>query len=255
MDGDQDEIMDDEDNDLWDGFFSDLIDCILIGCILGLVAFLASGCASPAPVVLDKDKHYARNVQFEINKAKGQPTMVAARAPRYEIRLKSEIDMDYLLIRSCGREHGVEKAGDEFRYSMEPNLVELESHSCPISFVGAEKGANRRTLGWVDFQDPRYTYPARVDCDGSWANVVGVAACESGAGLEARLEFPEPTDLATTNPDCKLTLLKDADGVRVFKFKLPRGECTHMFQERKGGLRVLKLSTYGFDERLPLRSR
>lgn len=221
---------------------------------LGLL-FLISGCVTGTPEgmplgtpTLSPDLFYARNIEFEISGAKCRGTCVVARAPKYEIRIKSRGDLDFLLIRSCHREISREKEGDEFRFTYEPVPGVEDNRACPLSFVGVEKGKNRRALGWVGFQDPRRVLGASTKFNGKVAGSPGVSAVESGAGLIQRIEFDVPVEVEAPGPGCNVFTTQDS---RAFEFKIPRGSCTVLFMERALPNRTHTLFTYGYDEILP----
>jgi hypothetical protein len=220
-----------------------------------LIALWLCGCAVSPPIKLDESKHYARNAEMEINGTKARATVVVARAPKYEIRIRSAGNMDFLLVNTCAREQIVERAGDDFRYTFEPNVIET-SRACPIKFTGVEKGRNRRTVGWIDVEDPRHELGAELCCNGRCAKASGVSACESGAGLIQRITFQTPALSSTKsaeNLDCKP--LETKDGGLSFEFRQPRGECTHAFMELADPGRTHRLSTFGFDEQIPQKGR
>lgn len=220
-----------------------------------LLAYLLTGCASIPPVKIDDSKFYARNAQMEVNHVKGRGTLVIPRNGIYEIRIKSEADMDFLLIQSCSREVAVEKAGDDFTYRYVPAPGLEDNRACPLSFIGIEKGQGRRSVGWLDFQDSeRYDMPAETCCNGVCSTSPGVSACESGQGLLQRIAFHEPVYYDTARPECVLTGAVSGEGEEI-EFKIPRGECTHLFVTKGSPHRWHRLSTYGFDESIPQRSK
>ncbi len=227
-----------------------VIDAAVIGATL-FVIYLIAGCAVNAPQVVMEDKFYSRNADFEVNGFKGFGTVVVPRAASYDIRIRSAADMDFLLIDTCGREVAIEKAGDDFRYQYTPNVVET-TRACPIGFVGVEKGKNRRTVGWLDTEDPRHLMQAQLCCNGGCKAVNGVSACESGSGLIQRITFPGAMIESSPDPECNIA--PSADGL-MYEFKIPRGECTHVFMEKAAPHRTHRLSTFGYDEVLPMRFR
>ncbi len=230
--------------------FRFLKDSITLGVTL-FVLYLLIGCAVQSPQLVLEDKFYSRNASFEVNGLKGFGTLVAPRAASYDMRIRSEADMDFLLIQTCGREVAIEKAGDDFKYTYTPNVVET-TRACPIQFFGVEKGKNRRTVGWMDMEDPRHVMPGDLCCNGTCRKTQGVSACESGAGLIQRLTFPGPMIASSPDLKCKIG---SVDGSQVFEFKIPRGECLHVFAEKAAPHRTHRLSTYGFDETLPMKGR
>ena len=219
--------------------------------ILTLLAaqFIIGGCSNP-PAQSQSGKYYARQLKFEVNKQKGQGALVVPLAPKYEIRVESEADMDFLLIRSCGRERAFEKEGGTFKYLFLPTPGVEDNRPCPLSFESIEKGENRRPAGVVGFEDPSRTLPAVLACNGEVLKTTGVAVCQNGAGLITRITFSTPVDVATGRdekgvPKCPLP--KSADG-KVYEWaNHPRGDCFFLFRERPPASRSLVLSTFGYD--------
>lgn len=220
--------------------------------VLAGSALLAVACAQPGPMAHDHAKFYARNAELDVNGAKGRGTLVVGRAPKYQIKLTSQADMDFLLIRSCAREVTAEKRGREFSYVYEPAPGLEDVRSCPVSFIGVEKGANRRTVGWLSFHDPRRQLPATLKCNGRVTPSPSVSACESGAGLLQRIEFTQPVAVVADRPECEIAGVGDG---YEYTFTIRRGACSYLFTERAGQGRSHWLETYGFDETAPMESR
>ena len=225
--------------------------CWLLPAILIVVSVLIalSGCAGPA-ARYEAGKFYAKRLQFEVNKAKGVGTLVCPIAPKYEIRVESEADLDFLLLRSCGREKEFEKEGSSFKYLCTPGKGVEDNRPCPLSFESIEKGENRRPAGVVAFEDPARTLPATLTCNGEVIQAKGVGLCQNGASLITRVVFEAPVDVATGRdetgkPLCALPI--SADG-KIYEWaEHPRGNCDFLFRERPPASRSMILYTFGYD--------
>lgn len=213
-----------------------------------LIAYLiTTGCSMPQPVKYDEDKTYARRARLEVNKLKGVGSIVVPRAAKYEVTAESDVDMDFLLVTTCSREHEVMGAGDSFRYTYIPAPGVEDNRPCPLRFSAVEKKRDRRTVGVVEFQDPAYALPAKLCCNGACGPVLGVSVCDSAAGLVQRMEFSAPIEMNTPDPACKLYAVY-LKGAHAIEFKTPRGECNHVIREASAPGRIHRLTTYGYDE-------
>jgi hypothetical protein len=195
---------------------------------------------------------YARNLEIEVNGVKCSGTCVAERAPKYEIKIKSVGDMDFLLVRTCHQSFKRENEGTDFKWTFTPVAGKEYNRGCPARYTGIDKEKGRGALGWIDFQDPRKTLPACLQCNGRSYCAPGVSACESAQGLVQGITFTAPVTYSTRSTigeertrECDT--FKTTDG-KTFEFRTPIDECTVTFEEKAPPYRQHRLSTYGFEQ-------
>jgi hypothetical protein len=221
-----------------------------------LVMAALSSCASSVRLDGSSDVFYARNMTMEVNGMKFFGTGVVPRADRYEIKLKSEGKMDFLLVRSCHQSFKREDEGNDYKFTYVPVPGKEDNRACPLRFTGLEKDKGRTAQGWLDFQDPRKQLPGCAQCNGQRICGPGVIACEAAEGALTGVSFDVPVDSDATSAlegDLGIARTKACDVLHSadsqnFEFKMPRGECTITIQEKQAPYRQMRLSIYGFQQ-------
>lgn len=214
-----------------------------------LLALSLFSCAA-GPRLASESTQIARNLEIEVNGVKCVGTCVFKQAPRYEIKIRSKADMDFLLIRTCHRSEAKEREGTDYKWTYEPTRQE-QDRACPIRLTGLEEGKGRISTGFIDFTDARKTLEVALQCNGkALLGVRGVAACEAAAGLLQAIEFNAPVRYSTQSSlgpaqSKHCDTFKTQDGKR-FEYVMPQGECTITFEEDAAPYRQLRLNTYGF---------
>lgn len=229
------------------------------------MALVVQGCAgfslpsTPEPIKVDPSVPYRREIWMRVEgqDANGKRlwqttctgTCVVPRAPKYYINFKSRTPMDFLLVRTCGREEKREREGDDFGFQYNPVPGVEDNRACPLEITAIEKERNRRVWGFLDFQDPdKRTLPVVYKCNGVTTVFPGVGACESGAGLIARFEFQGPVAFDAIRSECKAFQTTSNNTLEI---QIPQGRCTILFIEKSEPYRSHRLSLYGFSESLP----
>lgn len=225
-----------------------------------LVGLLASGCSTlsllrptvPLDPILDGSVHYARNITFDINGVRGYPgSAIAPKAPKYTIWAHGAGDMDFLLIKTCGRAIPGSRSDKDFKFEFIPNAVELAEAPCPLFFEGVEKGKNRTSWGWIDFKDPKHELQGVLTCNDKEAVVDGVGVCESMAeAVKVRIAFKAPAIVEAQGERCQVFKAVSGSGEQVYQAVMPRGTCTINFMD-KATRKTMRLTLYGWDEMQP----
>jgi hypothetical protein len=190
---------------------------------------------------------YRRTLELDVNSMKGVGNLVAPQAPSYNLKLKADMDLDFLVLKSCNREVIAEKNGSSFVYNYSPLPGIEDNRACPVMITGVEKSTAKKVWGYLDFQDQRNLLPATVKCNGEMKRYGGVSVCQAKAGLIQRIEFDGEAlgeALTDIHPDCALTQINP----KTFEFKMARGLCYFKFVEKAAPNRFHRLSSFGWDE-------
>lgn len=219
---------------------------IALGLILG-------GCAS-APQSLDPAVLYARAIEMVINGDDATGTFVAPQSGRYRIEIRSKGAMDLLLIKSCHREWWGEKVGSHGWFQKENKYVYdyipvsgLEDTECPLNISAYDAKSGVYAWGYVDFTEPAYSLPAKLQCNGSLQSFSGVSICQSRKGLVQAIQFPVDV-IAKPDKGCELEAGKEFSEGRQFVFEMPSGTCFYTFMEKDQPRRKHRLSAIGYSD-------
>ena len=226
------------------------------------MAFLGilSGCATASPLpsssVTAPNAVYKYDMHGTINGAAFDGVGVIPRADLYDVKIQSRVDVDLLTITSCHRDFSVESAISQgwfstkrgYEYAFAP-VKDLEDRgSCLLRF-GAYNQASASQNAWaiVDFEDPWTNMPAANRCNGETIPSNGVSICQSRAGLEQMLRFPEPMEIDEKALTAQCVPRASADK-REWTYSIASGECVIAFQEIASPYRRHRLTTIGYGQ-------
>lgn len=227
--------------------------CLLKGLWIGgavALPLLLSACSN-LPQVLDAASYYKRDMQITVNGLKAEGALVVPRSDSYALDIQAQGVLDLFTLQSCHRETSEENAGQPGIFG-DKKRIQLTYHpvnaienvsDCPLELGGYEKAQGRHSWGFIDFEDPSLTLPAKIKCNGTGAGAVGVSVCQSRQGLIEQIVFQEKVGLAK-QPDPKCPDLPVSDGM-TFQFKMPLGQCIYVF---KGASGLHRLTTLGYEK-------
>ena len=132
--------------------------------------------------------------------------------------------------------------GDKKKASFQyVTVAGIEDSECPV-LLGAYEIKGRSGWGYVAFEEPKYSVPARVKCNGSDYNSRGKTICQSKIGLIQEIIFGSEMQFLS-NAECPI----DTEDNYKFTYKMSKGECTSIFK-LKGEQKYHSLTTIGFEE-------
>jgi hypothetical protein len=213
------------------------------GAAILMLVYLTS-CAT-VTAQLEDTTFYKRDIELRINGEKAKGAVVVPRSAKYEIKGEVKGGFDFLIVRSCHREYTAEDEGGEFKYVYEPRDGIENNRACPLEIRGAEKGKGRNSFGFIDFEDPRYQLPARLECNGEVGDYLGVSVCQAPLGLIQKIKFQVPVNFEPGNEVCKLAESKDG---KEFEFRMPAKQCQFFFMEKSEPHRLHRISTLGYEQ-------
>lgn len=167
----------------------------------------------------------------------------------YDLRMQFAGSLDLFTFTDCHAQWTKEKAGSggifapKNRLEFEYRPTFADGTYCPVEIGGYEAIKGRHSWGFLDFKTRREELPAKVECNGSRENRVGVSVCQSLKGLVQRISFDSMVDV---NPPegCGMPL----NGAPVFEFPMNPGRCVYAFMEVMPPHRVHRLTTLGYDK-------
>lgn len=230
--------------------------------LIFLASFVLIGCEHQAKNEISSDIYYDRLMRMEIDGVQYTGAAVLPLKPKYQIKIRTPGDIDFLLVKSCQRREIYEPKKSEFTFTFSPKPTE-KAIPCPLEFEAMEKGKNRLTLGKVIIPTEGYELPGTLDCNEKPLQAMshGVSYCESGAMYHQTLSFSAVVDFDIHLSHCAEFV--DPTGHKrpyferknpnLVTFRIPRGDCTIIFKE-VGAPKFHLLYTYGVDETLPERN-
>lgn len=221
---------------------------ILLFCFLSALA----ACIS-VPQKLDPKVFYKRDMQLKVNGHQGEGVVVAPHAAQYQVAVEAAGSLDLFTFTTCHREQTKENAGErgwfsdrtKREFTFMPTTLESNEFSCPAQLGGYERKKGRHSWGFIEFESPKLTLPALVNCNGSSHNARGVSVCQSKIGLIQEIVFSEPV-LWSENNSCLKLESKDS---KTFRFKMPKGSCVFRFLAKDGDKEKWhRLTTIGYEK-------
>lgn len=173
----------------------------------------------------------------------------------YELKVTGYDKLNFFALSSCHEEttdenpdRGIFKKKGVVKFSYIPKLG--KDFSCPL-YVAAYNRKGKHSSGFVAFEDPKYTLPATLHCNGEKIDYNGTSVCQSREGLIQKIVFAEPVKLV--DPVKGLADRKDAcpeigeDGKTEYVFKLPGRECIYGFLGKNTG-KIHRLFAIGYED-------
>lgn len=225
-----------------------------------LASLLLSSCASfltRSPLEWDEAASYRHNARFTVKgfEENGEELFRLEKLPgvsavppahHYDITVESadgSIKMDWVVIRTCGRDTPVEKKGSDFTFTYTPNLMERECANM-LQIKGFERDWNRPTFGLLIFKekDVKYALPATLSCDGKDRNVIGTDVCHMAQDLRASVFFQVKVRALTKKKECEFPSNEGTkDGTRFNFTPFPQKSCEILYMEMESPYRRLSL--------------
>lgn len=205
--------------------------------VLGLFAAFFSSCTS-VPQKLDVNAFYKRDMKITVNDYKGEGVLVVPHSEDgYKFEIKAKGKLDLFTFTTCHREISKEEAGQGgiFGDRKKVKLDYIPSHGletgtlCPVHLGGYERIKGRHSWGYVDFEGPENTLPARVLCNGNQYNARGVSICQAKVGLIQEISFPVDV-LYSEDPGCPLQITS-SDDKRFFRYTPTVDTCVFVFMD------------------------
>lgn len=211
---------------------------------LFLVAIFFTGCSTSevSPELrYSPDKFYRRDLEFKINGKEYKGIAVISRQEKYDIKVKSWDSYEYVQLKTCHRFYSGEKEGYWWDFTFNPTDVELSSPSCPI---GITAGDSKGHHGWalILMDNPIFTLPNKLQCNGKKYTATGSSACQSFVGLEQWVIFENPVKVKGI-PGCILPTSEDG---KIWKYKIQKDICQYTFYTDVENIALHV--TIGFDE-------
>lgn len=225
-----------------------------VGLSFFVVLVLIAACSS-VPQSLSPDVLYVRSMQLQVNGRDAVGTIVVPQASKYSITVKSQGNMDLLLIKSCHREWSGEKVSGRGWFQKTSSYVyeylpdpDLEVHECPLQIASLDASKGADAWGYVDFEDSKYTLPVHVQCNGESLHYGGVSVCQARKGLVQQIVFDTDV-IAKPGPGCELG--NDPGSFvegKEFVFSMPSGACYVTFMEKADARRAHRMTLIGYSD-------
>jgi hypothetical protein len=214
-----------------------------------LIAF--SGCTAAEKVdSASSEIFYKRDIKIEYGGKSYRGIAVLPSGVNYDIKITAAGKLDLFTFTDCHMEHTAEDAGQGGIFSRK-NVVDFKysrefagASYCPVELGGYEvKG--RHSWGFIDFQSPNETLPAKIFCNGYSENTAGVSVCQSKKGLYQKIVFPVGVETNLATDTCPMPISIDS---KTFEFPTVPGLCVYAFREFSGARRFHRLTTLGYDK-------
>ena len=227
--------------------------------IITFMLVMASCASAVEHQELNAEKVYKRDMLVTVNGKSFEGFATVPKAQKYEIHVEARGDLDMFLMTSCHKEAQKEKAWNvkkkvksglfgwgskkislkrEVKFTYHPNSLESDG-DCPMELGGYENRHGRHSWAFIDFESEKYTFPAKINCNGMAIKSNGTSVCQSRNGLIQDITFDEDVLLADNN-DCGLTSRRG----KKFEFSMPKGKCVLVFGHKNG---FHKLTLLGYE--------
>lgn len=219
--------------------------------ILIVLMILASQSCSTVQTKIDSNKNYKLDIWIS-NKASGpqyeaEGMIVLPRKSLYTIYFEADAKINYISFRTCSREIvqtdpsvGINRKKYMINYS--PNEIE-SSGDCP-TMVSAFNKDGMMSVGFISYEDPRFTLPAINICGENTSETKGSSVCQSRVSSIEKIKFDVEV---MTDPDSECEIESGNRG-KEFTYKIKKGFCPYIFIETKGAQRMHKLDVYGYED-------
>lgn len=175
----------------------------------------------------------------------------------YSLHLKSKVDLDRFIMRSCQRDIVIDSAWNvdeevgwfifkhkrdkknEIKIDYTPSWIERKH--CPLTFEAIGKDAKVST-GILILHSPKFNLKAMVSCNGVEKEYAGASFCEVKEGLEQSINFG--TEKVVLSPDSSCDFGQN-EGT-YFQFKVKKGDCAYIFKSASG--QIHQLITRGYEQ-------
>lgn len=211
-----------------------------------LMIVLFIGCNTPSFSAADKLslQVYPFDLPIEVNGVKMQGMQVIPYAVKYRFSFPEKRKYYHLRMVTCHREIDLTKHKNN--YIFEPVQGVEDSGYCPLSIYAYD---HQETIheGFFDLQESQYEifdYEAKLSCNGTVTNPIGVGVCQSRKGLEQQIEFSEYMENLSLTNGCQKWATMDA---KTFKIKMPKNKCLYLFRDATND-HIFRLTTYGYKE-------
>ena len=212
-----------------------------------LLLLLLTSCAG-VQQTLEQDVFYKRDISIYLNGNQYEGVTTAPYSKSYTLTLEPKGEFDLMLIRTCHREISVEKQNkgwfgskkNQFSYEYIPVVGLEDSRECPVRVEAYQSSKNQHGWALVEFENPKFTLPYSINCNGVYYSARGVFACQSKRESVQRLKFNEPVRFALPAEGCS-PAIKVGD---FYEIKVSSGECPYAFDTRDG--KVGRLLMVGF---------
>lgn len=225
---------------------------------LNLIAagLLLLGCASIPSEFPNPDVIYRKDMILSVNGIDYEGVAVIPQKENYKIHITAQGDLDLFTFDTCHREeisveawNKVDKKFLFFKRKIENKReidltyipTEIEKGYCPANFGGYEKLQGRHSWGFLDFQGPEETLPAKIYCNGSEIVSSGVSACQSKEGLIQAIKFSEPVKVYPTK-GCEIS----SSNLDYWEFPIHKGHCVYAFKGSSG--RIHRATFLGYEK-------
>jgi hypothetical protein len=176
---------------------------------------------------------------------------------KYELKINHVAKLNYFAMNTCHREvttenpdRGIFKKDGQYYVDYKPTL-EL-GRACPL-YVAAYNRTGKHGWGIIAFENPRFTLPATVHCNGDVIEFNGTSICEGRQGLLQKVTFPEEVvwgkpvkGAADRKSPCPEINAKTPDN-KTFEFIMPPRECVYPIVSKESK-KIHKMYTVGYEE-------
>lgn len=205
--------------------------------------------SAPAPEVV-----YKYDLRGSVNGMRFDGIGVFPKAPFYDMRIESRVDVDLFTVTSCHRDFSVESAikigwfedkkGYSYRYNPTPGIEDLSSCLVKLGSFNRDKGQS--AWGLIDFRTDDATLPAMNYCNGASGQTGGTSFCQSRAGLIQRLVFD--VEVAVDASNLKSACVPSTKDNKTWEYQIALGECVIAFMEKAVPNRVHRHTTVGYNQ-------
>ena len=205
-----------------------------------VVFFILSSCSS-IQQDLDPKIFYQRDLVIKVSDDTITGMGVIPFKKNYVLKIKSPGDMSLLILETCHRSIEIEGAGKREKYEYVPAKgIEDQPNCATIKFSSFERGIKgRHAEGVLVMENPSFTLPATVKCNGESKRYGGTSVCHSKEYLYHEISFDEPVNIFETK--CSL---ESPNGVTNIRFAMHSRDCRFIFKAADGRKHIMYTSGY-----------
>lgn len=236
--------------------------CLIVAIALTVLSLLMFSCTNSSVEGMFSEKKIPPIVRHDMGIKVNNLTFdgigaIPLEARTYSLHLKSKVDLDRFIMRSCQRDVVIDSAWNveedagwfifkhkkdkknEIKLDYTPSWIERKH--CPLTFEAISKEA-KVSSGMIVFHSPNFNLKAMVSCNGVEKEYLGASFCEVREGLEQSINFG--TEKVKLSPDSNCDFGQNEGS--YFQFKIKKGECAYVFKSESG--KIHQLITRGYEQ-------
>ena len=213
---------------------------------IALVTIFISGCIPEQnQQLLVLDTTYRRDIQISVGDMDFDGVAVLPAQDSYEFTFRLPGKASFISVRNCHRDWSAQEAwssmwnSKKVEYVFKPTID--EKISCPVVVESFDLADENHSWGYIDFEDPKYTLTAALQCNGFMSTPTGVSVCQGRSNTIQFITFPET---AQPSKDSKcFDKIKTVDNSH-FEVTVQEGFCPIVFKSASGKMHRLTIVGY-----------